>query len=71
MRIFYYFYYFCLALIEQQISAACATLAKGYKGDISQDELGDELPHLESIHATNIGEESLYPHSFLNQNQAR
>eukprot|EP00112_Aurelia_sp_Birch-Aquarium-sp1_P011534 Seg2424.3 transcript_id=Seg2424.3/GoldUCD/mRNA.D3Y31 product="hypothetical protein" protein_id=Seg2424.3/GoldUCD/D3Y31 len=48
-----------LALTEQQISAACVTLAKKYKDDISPDELREEMLHLKTIHAANFGEESL------------
>lgn len=38
-----------LALLEQQILAACVTLAKKYKDDISPDELRKEMLHLKTI----------------------
>ena len=56
-----------LALTEQQISAACAILAKKYEGDILQDELREEMIHLKAIHAANFGDESLSPFSLLNK----
>ena len=56
-----------LALTEQQILAACVSLAKKYKDDISQDELREDMLHLKTIHAANFGDESLSQFSLLNK----
>ena len=56
-----------LQLSEEGISQACQDFAQKYSGDVSQDQLKEEVIHLKSIHEANFGKKPLSPHELLNK----
>ena len=57
----YCFLWQYLQLSDDQILQACIVFGKKYPDDISQNELGEEVIHLKSIHVANFRSESLSP----------
>lgn len=56
-----------LQLSKEEITEACKEFAEKYSGDVSRDQLKDEVIHLKSIHEANFGTKALGPHRLLNK----
>ena len=56
-----------LHLTEEEIAQASEVFAGKYSGDVSQDQLKEEIILLKSIHYDNFGDKALSPQDLLNK----